>query len=51
MNMADLPGKNSTGIAFDVKNPVPYQFYVLKVFETAGEGGLQFSELKLYGRI
>lgn len=51
VNMADLPGKNSTGIAFDVKNPVPYQFYVLKVFETAGEGGLQFSELKLYGRI
>lgn len=48
VNTPNLPDTNFTGTAFDVANPGSYQYYVLKVFETAGDSVLQFSELELY---
>jgi len=51
VNNANLPDVNYTGIAFAVSNPVPYQYYAIKVFSTAGAGILQLSEIGLYGDV
>ena len=46
-----LPDTNLTGTAFSVTNPVPYQYYAMKIFSTDGSDALQFSEIGLYGDI
>lgn len=48
---ANLPDVDYTGIAFKVDNPAEYQYYVLKIFSTAGARVLQLSEIELYSDI
>lgn len=48
---ANLPDVDYTGFAFKVDNPAEYQYYVLKIFATAGASVLQLSEIELYSDV
>jgi phosphoribosyl 1,2-cyclic phosphodiesterase len=43
-----LPDKNYVGTAFSIADPVPYQYYALKIDSTDTAAVLQFSEIGLY---
>lgn len=45
----NLPEEDKVGTAFGIANPLPYQYYTLKVFSSSGSEYLQFSEIGLYG--
>jgi len=49
VNNANIPDVNYLGSAFAISNPVPYQYYALKTFTTAGANLMQLSEIGLYG--
>ena len=51
VNNADLPNNNLTGTAFNISNPKPYLYYVMKIFSTSGANVLQLSEIGLFGEI
>ena len=51
VSSANMPDTDFTGVAFDVDSPAEYQYYVFKVFSTAGAEVLQYSEIALYGDV